>query len=491
MNKFAVIDIGSNSVRLVVYESLKRAPYVIFNEKILCGLGRGLQESGLMLDDAMDSAIESLKRFRLMLDKMSVKNFRVVATAAVRDAQNGPEFVKRIKEDCDLDVTVVFGAEEARLSALGVLCALPRAYGIVGDLGGGSLELAKIMGGDILEKASFPIGPMKYQSLDGQTISSPKADIDKALQSLDWGEKSSENFYAVGGSWRALAKIHIMETGYVLNNVHHYIMSREECLELTERLSKMHFAELAHYSAYLSSRRLKVLSLSAYILNRLVKKLKSRCVVISGYGLREGLLFEAMDKDVRALDPMLEACHDIAEKNGRFSEHGKRIQSWIDPLFPDEDFEPNRLRYAASILSDVGWRGHPEYRSQKVLYEILHGRLLGITHRGAAFIGLALYICYGGIPGESGTAKVETLLEPGDIQYANKVGLALRLVQRISGGTEKGLKSGSLVVEDGILYLDIRKKDEAIINEVVMKRFSKVAREFDLTEKVRIIDQNH
>ena len=488
MGKFAVIDIGSNSVRLVVYESLKRAPYVIFNEKILCGLGRGLHYGGLMQDSAMDSAIGSLKRFHLMLDKMSVKNFRVAATSAVREAQNGPEFIKRISAECHLDVAVISGEEEARLSGLGVLCALPHAHGIVGDLGGGSLELAKISDGNVMEQASFMIGPMKYQSLDGKTTSSPKKDIDEALTSLDWGAGNrSENFYAVGGSWRALAKIHIMEQGYFLNNVHHYIMSREECLELTGKLSKMHFAELTRYSAYVSSRRLKVLSLSAYILNRLVKKLDSRCVVISGYGLREGLLFEAMDHNIRSLDPMLEACHDIAEKNGRFSEHGKRIQRWIDPLFLDEDVELNRLRYAASILSDVGWRGHPEYRPKKVLYEILYGRLLGVTHRGAAFIGMALYICYGGVPGGSETASVETLLQPGDIAYANRVGLVLRLVQRISGGTEKGLKSASLTVKGSILELNVLKEDEAIINEVVLKRFSKVAQEFNLKDKVRII----
>ncbi|MBL4802306.1 MAG: Ppx/GppA family phosphatase, partial [Emcibacter sp.] len=365
MEKFSVIDIGSNSVRLVVYESLKRAPYVVFNEKILCGLGRGLSDTGCMQDKAMDSAIASLKRFRVMLDKMDVENFRVVATSAVREAENGAEFIARIKVECHLDVVIISGEEEARLSGLGILCALPRAKGIMGDLGGGSLELARLPGdGGVAEKVSFAIGPLKYQSLDGRTVSSPKADIDKAIASLDWkSNHKQENFYAVGGSWRALAKIHIMEKGYVLNNVHHYTMSREEALDLTERLSNLHYAELNRYRLYISSRRLKVLSLSAYILNRLLKKLKSKQLIISGYGLREGLLYEGMEADIRVQDPLIAACHDIAANTGRFSEHGKRLQKWIDPLFPDEESEPNRLRFAASILSDVGWRGHPEYRA--------------------------------------------------------------------------------------------------------------------------------
>ncbi|MBL4894934.1 MAG: Ppx/GppA family phosphatase [Emcibacter sp.] len=489
MEKFAVVDIGSNSVRLVVYESLKRAPYVIFNEKILCGLGRGLFETGNMQDDSMTSAIGSLKRFQVMLDKMDVENYRVVATSAVREAENGDEFVRRIKKECKLDVSVISGEEEARLSGLGVLCALPRATGIMGDLGGGSLELARLSGdAEVVEKVSFAIGPLKYQSLDGQTVSSPKADIDRAIASLDWkSDHKQENFYAVGGSWRALAKIHIMEKGYALNNVHHYTMSREEALELTERLSNMHYVELNRYRTHISSRRLKVLALSAYILNRLIKKLKSKRLIVSGYGLREGLLYESMEPEVRAQDPLIAACHDIAVNNGRFSEHGKRLQKWIDPLFPDEDFEPNRLRFAAAVLSDVGWRGHPEYRSEKVLYEVLHGRLLGVNHRGAAFIGLTLYICYGGKTGEKDTAKVETLLRDTDILYANQVGLALRLAQRISGGTAKGLKSATLDVSGEKLFLNIREKDEAMVNEVVMERLAKLAREFELKEEVRII----
>lgn len=489
MEKFAVIDIGSNTVRLVVYESMRRAPYVIFNEKILCGLGRGLSETNMMQDDAMDTVIENLKRFHLMLDKMDVENYRVVATSAVRDAKNGPDFAERIKRECQLDVAVISGQEEARLSGLGVLCALPRAKGIMGDLGGGSLELARLAGGDVMtERVSFAIGPLKYQSLDGQTISSPKEDIDEAIESLDWAsEYADENFYAVGGSWRALAKIHIMEKGYVLNNVHHYTMTRDEALDLTDRIAKMHYAELNRYRTHISSRRLKVLPLSAYILNHLIKKLCSKRLVISGYGLREGLLYEGMAPDIRLQDPLIAACHDIAANTGRFSEHGKRVQKWIDPLFPDEKFEPNRLRLAAAILSDVGWRGHPEYRAEKVLYEVLHGRLLGLAHRGAAFIGLTLYICYGGKSGEKGTAKVETLLKPSDILYANQVGLALRLAQRISGGTEKGLKTASLEIENGKMFLNVRAEDEALVNEVVVKRFSKLAKEFDIEKEVRII----
>ncbi|WP_339864322.1 Ppx/GppA family phosphatase [Paremcibacter congregatus] len=488
MNKFAVIDIGSNSVRLVVYESLRRAPYVIFNEKILCGLGGGLGTEMLMQSEPMDRALESLRRFRLMLDKMDVKDCRVVATSAVREAKNGPDFVERIRKEAGLEVSVIPGEEEARLSGLGVLCALPRANGIMGDLGGGSLELARLRDDGVTDKVSFAIGPLKYLSLEGRTIASPRKDIDAAIASLDWASAhTDENFYAVGGAWRAIAKIHIMENNYALKNVHHYIMTREEALKLTDRLSKMHSVELGRYRMQISSRRLRVLPLAAYILNRLLKKLKAKRLVTSGYGLREGLLYEAMGPGEQARDPLIEACIEMAVTTGRFSEHGQRIQKWIDPLFPDDNPEQKRLRFAAAILSDVGWRGHPEYRAEKALDEVMHGRLLGNTHRGAAFIGLALFICYGGRSGGLGTKDAESLLRPEDVRYANQVGLALRLAQRISGGTEKGLKSAALEVKGQCLRLKVQKKDEALINEVVVKRFSRVAKEFDLDEDVSII----
>lgn len=488
MKKFAVIDIGSNSVRLVVYESLKRAPYVIFNEKILCGLGRGLAEGGHMQDSSMEQAIRNLKRFRIMLTKMDVKKYRVVATSAVRDAQNGPPFVARIKAECQLDVSVICGEEEARLSGLGVLCALPGASGVIGDLGGGSLEIARLSGGKVTQKESFAIGPLKYQSLEGKTISSPKADIDRAIESLNWTRAyCQDNFYAVGGSWRALAKIHILENGYALNNVHHYTISRDEALQFTERMSTMDISDYDRYASLISARRMRVLSLSAYMLNRFIRKLNSERLIISGYGLREGLLFEAMTSKIRRQDPLIEACYDIASSRGRFSEHGRRMQKWIDPLFPDEIADAKRLRLAAAILSDVGWRGHPEYRAEKVLYEVLHGRLLGVEHRGAALIGLTLYICYGGKLGGKQTAKEESLIRKSDMAQVNQVGLALRLAQRISGGTAKGLKSASLELSEGNLYLNFRKKDADMVGDVVMERLKKLAQSLDLNSKIRIL----
>lgn len=483
--KFAVIDIGSNSVRFVVYESLKRAPYVAFNEKVLCGLGRGLAKNGLMMEETMASALSTLKRFRVLLDKMDIQNFKVVATSAVREAKNGLDFVERVRAECGLEISVISGEEEAKLSAYGVLCALPRARGIVGDLGGGSLELAHVVDGDVKNKTSLAIGPLMFQDKDAKAV--PKSTIDRALAQNGWlAELKDQNFYAVGGSWRALAKIHMAEHNYSLNNVHHYTISLEDALELSKRIAGKTVLELGKYRYCISARRIKVLSLSALVLHRVLKFLKPEKLIISGYGLREGLLFAEMSEEERAQDPLIAACYDLAAKNGRFSEHGKRLNKWIDPLFEDDGYEKSRLRLAVSLLCDVGWRGHPEYRAEKVLHEVLQSRLLGVTHRGAAFMGLALFVCYGGRLREKTTEKAETLVRPKDIDFAERVGLCLRLAQRISGGTEKGLKSASLEISGNQLLLHMAEQDQALANEVVLKRLGKLAKKFGLKEEIRI-----
>ncbi|MFC7050761.1 Ppx/GppA family phosphatase [Emcibacter nanhaiensis] len=486
MDKFAVIDIGSNSVRLVVYESRRRVPYVIFNEKVLCGLGRGVSETGLMMDDSMEAALHTLKRFALLIDKMEISDLRAIATSAVRDAKNGPDFIETVRETTGIDVEVIDGEEEGRLAGLGVVCAFPRAHGIAGDLGGGSLELIHVNNLDVCEKVTLPIGPLQFQNREGEVFHTPKKEIDRVLSEVDWlDEYTGQSFYAVGGSWRAFAKINMLETGYPLNNIHNYRIEVDDALALAKKLSKMTPEELQVYAGHISTRRLRVLSLSALILWRVLKKLKPVEIVVSGYGIREGLLFDGMPSSVQNEDPLIQGCHEVAEMTGRFPEHGLRLLNWIEPLFENESPEDRRLRLAICMLSDVGWRGHPEYRAEKVISEIMYGRLIGIDHRGIGLIGLALYVCYGGSIGDNNTNICLSLVSEEDVQYARRVGLGLRLAQRLSAGTARGLNAASLEIDGSQLLLNLQPGKEDLINEVVRRRFDKLASEFGLEAVVR------
>lgn len=486
MGKFAIIDIGSNTVRLVVYENRERAPYVLFNEKVFCGLGRGVAETGNMIDEAMDLAEKTLKRFAMLIVKMGIDDPRVVATSAVRDAKNSLDFVDRIKDYTGLSIEVIKGVEEARLSANGVICALPHASGVVADLGGGSLELATIHERQVSNECTLPIGPLRLQDQEGHWFDNPKRMVKKNLAEIEWlSESKGQKFYAVGGAWRSLARIHMDMIDYPHVNMHNYVIPVNDIMSLAKKVSKMSLVEVYQYRGIISEKRAKILSLASLTLYHLLKILKPSKFVVSGFGVREGVLYDRMSDEVRGQDPLIVGCHQVAEMTGRFPEHGQRLYNWITPLFESETDEQKRLRLAICILSDVGWRGHPEYRADKVVSEVLYGRFGGISHWGVGLISMALYTCYGGARQYSDQVEIAAgLINRQDLDYARKIGMALRLAQRLSAGTERGLKIAKLEANEDCLFLKVKKEKKDIMNDVVIKRLESLARIFDLDPKV-------
>ena len=157
----AVIDIGSNSLRLVVYDAPRRAAHTLLNEKVMCGLGRGLERTGRLNPEGVVQAKANLQRFVALARAAGAARIDVLATAAVRDAEDGADFVNDVEKRLSIRVRVLPGAEEGRLSALGVLAGIPDAAGVVGDLGGGSIELAAIGNGRVGSVATLPIGPLR------------------------------------------------------------------------------------------------------------------------------------------------------------------------------------------------------------------------------------------------------------------------------------------------------------------------------------------
>lgn len=357
-------------------------------------------------------------------------------------------------------------------------------------LGGGSLEFAVLRDGEVRDRTSLPAGPLQFQDQQWHLFNSPKRKIEKMLSKINWLEEGRDKpFYSVGGGWRALARIHLVENNYPHSSLHQYTIGFDEALSFSRKISKMSPLQLEKHMVYISPRRIRILPLAALALYLTLKHIKPSQLVISGFGVREGLLFDAMSKNMRKLDPLIEGCHEVAEMTGRYPEHGKRLRKWIDPLFSDENAEDKRLRLAICMLSDVGWRGHPEYRADKVISEVLYGRLMGIDHRGAGLIGLALYVCYGGNLRDGLAGLAKSLISRDDVDYAVRIGLALRLAQRISAGTERGLKAVSLEVSGTDLILNVKKSSESLYNEVVGRRLNSLASAFDLTGKVIFLAQ--
>lgn len=468
----AIIDIGSNSVRLVVYEGPARLPLPIFNEKVMAGLGRGLTEGGAMDPAAVDRAVAAIARFAAIAREMQVDDLRAVATAAVREAANGAELVAKAR---DLGVTVetLSGEQEAMAAGLGALSAFPDADGIVGDLGGGSLELARISGGEVHERASFPLGVLRVAAVRAAGKGALNRFVAQALASAGWaGAGIGLPLYMVGGTWRTLARLQMQLSLYPLPLVQGYTLSDDAVGDLRDYLAQADRDTLRAIPG-ISGSRVATLGDGAALLAALLKGLGSDHAIASANGLREGLLFAALSPEVRAEDPLLTAARAEGQRLGRFPEHGDLLDRWIAPLFSGESTGEARLRHAACLLADTGWNANPEFRAERGAEIALHGSWVAIDGVGRAVVAQALHTSLGGttnIP-----APLDTLAPEKVLQQATRWGLAMRFGQRFSGGVAGPLERSSLSIAGGKLVLALRATDRALYGETVERRHKALA----------------
>lgn len=469
-----IIDIGSNSIRLVVYGGPARVPATLFNEKVMAGLGRSLDATGALPAKSIESALRALARFKRLADVMQVDRVRIVATAAVRDATNGQELVERAAA-LGLTVELLSGREEAETSALGVLSAIPDADGIVGDLGGGSLELIRVSGGEVRDRASFPLGVLRIAALSGTKGGLEKLVAEQLARAPWLKDARTLPLYLVGGSWRALARIDMALAAYPLLIVHQYEMPVGSAARLARVVAESSRDQLRLVPS-LSGSRVATLGEASALLAILVRELKSEKLIVSAYGLREGMLFGALPPEIRRQDPLIAACREEADVQGRFPEHGDLLDRWIAPLFPNDT--DARLRLAACLLGDTGWRANPEFRAERAFETGAHGNWVGIDARGRVLLGQALFTAFGG--GANSPGKLTALVGEGELRRAIRWGLAIRLGQRLSGGAAGPLKRSSLRVDGKTLCLELASEDCALYGEAVEKRFRQLGAEMGL-----------
>jgi exopolyphosphatase / guanosine-5'-triphosphate,3'-diphosphate pyrophosphatase len=466
----AIIDIGSNSVRLVVYAGPARNPSAIFNEKVMAGLGKDLPKTGRLPDEAQKRALGALLRFRLLTRQMGVKHARVVATAAVRDAENGADFLASIRK-AGFDPELLSGEEEGIMAGQGVLSGIPEANGIVGDLGGGSLELVDVADGEVRHSGSTPFGVLRIGPPTAKTEAGLRKKLAKALDALDFRRRGRKRtLYLVGGSWRSLARLDMLVTGYPLPIVHQYRMAAARAAELFRTLTGLK-AELRN--VHLPDARVPTLPQAALLLKVLVEELKPSDLVVSSYGIREGLLYDDLDEKTRRRDPLIEAAREAGRGLGRFDEHGALLDRWIGPIF-DDAREASRLRLASCLLADVAWAAHPDFRAERGVDMALHGNWVGIDGPGRVMLAQALFANYGG-GRDFPDLDAARLCRPDQLRRASQWGLAMRLAQRLSGGTAAGLERSRLRLRDSTLRLELRKGDEPLYGESVERRHKTLA----------------
>ncbi len=475
-----IIDIGSNSVRFVAYGGAARVPSVLFNEKVMAALGRGVAQDGRLDDKAIELTLRSLARFRQLAKEMGLKKLHTVATAAVRDAANGPNFLKRVSE-VGLKPRLLSGEEEAELSGLGVVSAIPRANGIVADLGGGSLELIGVARGAAGEGVSLPLGVLRVGSNpDRAVIAKAIRQSMKASRLKDAARDHS--LYLVGGSFRALALLDMRTMGHPLPIIHHHRIGESRLADLGAILVSLGHDEVKSFSG-ISSSRVPTLPAALTILEALVEELGPKRVIVSAFGLREGLLYRDLDDTIRAEDPLLAAALEVGDRLGRFGDHGAYLDQWMNPLFPDESAEMQRLRLTACLLGDIAWNAHPDYRAERAVDLAIHGNWVGIDAHGRSVLGRALCSAFGGDGGFS--AKLDSLLRPGEGERVSAWGRALRLAQRLSGGTEVLLRKTSIGLAPGAILLSIPEKYRMLYSDAVERRLQQLAKALGRKGEVR------
>ncbi|WP_288901435.1 hypothetical protein [uncultured Sneathiella sp.] len=482
----AIIDIGSNSVRLVVFDGPQRVPLPKFNEKVLCGLGKELGTTGRLGDKAMADALAALRRYAALVHHMGIDRVMVAATAAVREAENGSEFVSEIEQQCDLNVQVLSGRQEARYSGLGVLSGIPHADGLAGDLGGGSLELVEISDFRIHETATLPLGALRLSHMDMPEKKLRKL-INKKFAKADWLEDlSGRDFYAVGGAWRVLARYHIFKTNHPLNIIHNYRLTKAEMTELLDEILGMTIEELYNANGIPKSRA-NTMHTAAIIMQELLMKTEPANIIFSGNGLREGMLFSELKKSVRRRDPLLDACRDMAAAEGRFAEHGEEIYAWLHDLMETVDEKGKRLTLAAATLSDIAWWANSDYRAAQAFRRIFRAPFNGIGHRGRAMVALSVYARYKGDFSGPATDDSLRLLTDEEAKNALTIGLGLRLSHTLSGGTIGILSQTRLDISETTITLNIPAALAPLVGHHVTNQFEALASNLELESAIEII----
>lgn len=432
--RVGVLDIGSNSIRLVVYDHAGRSPIPVFNEKALCGLGRGVTETGNLPVEGMASALMNVDRFNQIARAMKVRHLDVVATSAVRDAANGPGFVAELERRIGHPVDVISGDEEARLSALGVLSGFPDADGVVGDLGGGSLELIDVVERRLGRHATMPLGPLRVGEVPRGHQRRLSTLIDRHLDTAPWlPELAGRTLYAVGGAWRSVARAHMARIDYPIEVIHGYSVGSAALADYLGSLVQT-TRKAARSIPGVSRRRGDAIPTAALVLQRVLARGRPTRVVFSAFGLREGCLYDRLTDAERAKDPLLMAAEEIARETNRFAPNPETVYGWLTPLFPTLQERDGRLIKALCMLSDVAWSEHPSYRGEHGFLRVLRLPVAGLDHADRVFLAIGLLVRYVGHTDLAAARTVEGLLEPGRRALAIQVGHALRLGLTLSGG---------------------------------------------------------
>lgn len=484
LGRVGVIDVGSNSVRLVVFDGAARSPAYFYNEKIMCALGAGLSDTGKLSPEGRVRAVSAIRRFAALARGMGLAPLTAVATAAVREASDGDDFCREVLAQTGIRVWVVDGAEEARLSAQGVLLGWPGSYGLVCDIGGSSMELADIDNGQVGHRVTSALGPLKLREIKGGK-KAVKAYVKDTVASLhdQMGGATGQRLFLVGGSWRAIARIDMERRGYPLTVLHEYRMSAREISKTADYIAGADLSALRERCG-ISSTRMALVPQAIVVLKALLRRFKPKDVAVSSYGIREGMLYEKMPQELRERDPLVEACRFAEAKDARLPGFGKVLYDFVIPLFPRAGWQRKRIIKAACLLHDVSWRAHPDYRGEVVFDYATRANLGGLKHAERILLALALYHRYTSKRSTRLTPQ-EVLLDAVQLKEAEVLGRAMRLGAMLWVNADQAPGRIKWKPKKRELILQLTEDSRPLFGEVAEARLASLADTLDATTRVK------
>jgi exopolyphosphatase/guanosine-5'-triphosphate,3'-diphosphate pyrophosphatase len=466
LSRVGVVDVGSNSVRMVVFDGAARSPAYFYNEKILCALGAGLIETGRLNPEGRRRAVAAIKRFQLLAQGMGIPPLTAVATAAVREATDGEDFRQEVRRTTGLEIYVIDGNEEARLSAQGVLLGWPTANGLICDIGGSSLELAEVSNSSVGRRLTSPLGPLKLRDIKGGK-KGLKAHINTVIDDLYTQiPVTRKRLFLIGGSWRAIARLDMERRGYPLKVLHEYRMTPKSVQDTVRWIRENDIDDLRARTGT-SEARMTLIPIASEVLVRLVRRFKPREIAISSYGIREGMLYEQMPQRLRDRDPLIEACRFAEAKDARWPGFGQSLYKFILPLFKSANDDRKRLIMAACLLHDVTWRAHPDYRAEVCFDNATRANLGGLRHRERVFLGLSLLYRYKNSRKGTSFEPLVELLEEKAARDAEVLGKAMRFGAMLTVDAPHEIA--------GLTYYPKKKKLELRLNSTAQDLFGEVA----------------
>ena len=477
----AIIDIGSNSVRLVMYEGLTRSPAVLFNEKVLCGLGQGVAKTGKLDKTASKRALVAITRFNYLSKQSGAGKLHVLATAAVREADNGPKFIDAVESICGSDVQLLTGEMEAYYAGLGASCGFHSPDGIVGDLGGGSMELIAT-GANPEQGITTPLGGLKLQEVSKGDIAQARKITRKELSkvNLKWPGKS-KCFYAIGGTWRSLARLHMFDVGYPLDVVHDYTVKSKDYIEFCKRVTQ---DKLENFTGIeeISKNRQNLLPFGAAALIETLEHLEAKEIIMSATGLREGYLYSLLDEKTRQSDALLEATAELAILRSRSPQHSLELADWTDAALKAIGIEENkseeRWRKAACNLADISWRSASDFRAEQSLGIINNAGFNSISHEGRAYLAIVNYHRHQGLGSKQKPPSLASLASEKTTIKARLLAALFRVLYLFSASVEDVLPNLKLVrTAKGDLVLELPDELEKLMGEKPKSRLEQLGRE--------------